>query len=153
MRSRKGMFLRASRSRIAAGDRLVDHQTEAEQLRGNFTRHVIRRRSETACDQKDVAARKGIEQRAANGRSVRNGRLSADPQSEREKLLTEISEVGVCDVAEQQLGAGVEDLDVHKAAGLVFSGMLPVIPSRDRFGESDRRSVRERKFTVLAKGP
>ena len=46
--------------------------------------------------------------------------------SEREKLLTEIGEVGVCDVANQQLGASVKNLDVHKAAGLVFFGMLPL---------------------------
>jgi hypothetical protein len=39
-----------------SGNRLVDHQTKTKQLRGNFTRHVIRRRSEATCDQKDVAA-------------------------------------------------------------------------------------------------
>ena len=108
------------------GNRLVDYQAEAEELRGDFARHVIRRRSETAGDQKDVAAWKSIEQRPANGRSVRDGRLSANPQSEGEKLLAEIGKVGVCHAAKQQLGAGIKDLDVHREVGLVFSRMLPL---------------------------
>jgi hypothetical protein len=107
-----------------ADHRFVEYQAEAEQLRGDFARHVIRRRSETACDQKDVAARKGIEQRPTNGRPVRNGRLSGNPKSERKKLLTEIGQVGICHTAEQQFGAGVKDFDVHREVALVFSRML-----------------------------
>ena len=76
-----------------------------------------------------------------------------DPQSEREKLLTEIGEVGICHVAEQQLGAGVEDFDVHKEVGLVLPWHAPAIPSRDRYGGERSTERRESKFTALAKGP
>ena len=59
----EAMFRRASRSRIAAATASFITRRKTEQLRSDFARHVIRCWSETACDQKDVAARKGIEQR------------------------------------------------------------------------------------------
>ena len=153
MRSRKRMLLRASRCRISAATVSLNTKREAEQLGGDLPRHVIRRRAKAAGNQKDVATGKGIEQRSANGRPVRNGCLSADPQPEREKLLAEISEVGVGDVAKQEFRAGIKDLDVHRAAGLVFSSMPPFIASRDSFGESDRvRAARKPNSPFSRKG-
>ena len=112
MRSRKRILLRASLSGWR-GRRSRLNQAEAEQLRSDLTRHVIRRRSEAAGNQKDVATAESIEQRSANSRAIRNRRLSAIRRPSGKELLTEIGEVGVGDAAKQQFRAGIEDLDVH----------------------------------------
>ena len=55
----------------------------------------------------------------ANGCAVGDCRLSGDAQTKREKLLTEIGEVRVCHAAKQQLGASIEDFDVHNSEELI----------------------------------
>ena len=96
------------------GHGLVGKKPQAEQLRGDLSGDIVRRRPEPAGDQKNVAAREGGEQRLANGATVRNGRLPGNAQPQREELLSEIGKVRVRDAPEQELRSGIENFNVHR---------------------------------------
>jgi hypothetical protein len=101
------------------GDCLVHFQAATEQFRGDLTCHIIARRSKAASHQKNVATWKSIEQGVADPGPIWDGGLSPNSQADLEKLLTEISEVGICHRAEEQLGASVQEFHIHRELGLV----------------------------------
>ena len=94
-------------------DRRVLRQRTAEQFGGEVARQVVARRPEAAGDQHEVSASERFLERVTDGGSVGHAHLLVNPQAEGEEFLAEKGQVGVGDVAEEQLGAGVDDFDLH----------------------------------------
>ena len=99
--------------RDGAHDFLVMHESEPQPVGHHIAGDVVRRRPEPAGHEQDLRARRRLDQRLADDQPIRNGDLPSDPQPERKERLGEEPQVGVEDVAEQQLGPGIDDFDVH----------------------------------------
>ncbi len=91
---------------------VVGGEGPVEQFGGDVAGEVIGGRPEAAGDDDDFRAlAKRVEQRVADGGAVGHADLTVNAQAEVEKFLSEEGEVGVGDVAEEELGAGVDDFD------------------------------------------
>jgi hypothetical protein len=91
-------------------------QLQSKEFGGNFTGDVISRRSETAGDENKVRIRERLCKRIADSETVRHRHLPADAQAERKYFAGDKAEMRIENVAEQKLGAGVDDDDVHVEA-------------------------------------
>ena len=89
------------------------HEFEAEPFADDFARDVVGRRAEPAGDEDDFRARRGLGESLADHVAIGHRDLPGDAQAERKQRLGEKFEVGVEDIAEQQLGAGIDDFDAH----------------------------------------
>ena len=86
-------------------------QFQSEKFCRDFACDIVGRRSESASDENNFRSRKEFAKRVSNRRSIRNGALLVNSQSQRENLPRDESEVLVLDIAEQKLGAGVNEDD------------------------------------------
>ena len=93
---------------------LVERQLDAGRLRGDLLREVVHRRAETAVDDDGVGALarqlKGAQEALA---VVTDRRLPGDREAHVLELLADVSEVGVDNLAGEDLVAGTDDLDAH----------------------------------------
>jgi len=88
-------------------------QLQPEQIGHDFARNIVAGRSEHAGYEQDLAVRKQIAQRMADDLAIRNSALFLDPQTERKNLTGDEIEMRIDNIAEQKLGAGVEDDAAH----------------------------------------
>lgn len=96
-----------------AEDGRIGVQGKAEEGGGGLPRHVVGGRSQAAGDQHQVGAGEGLGQRGLDVGPVRDGHLALHPDAQGEEFLGQPGQVGVHDVAQEQLRAGVEDFRFH----------------------------------------
>ena len=88
-------------------------QRQAEEFGHQVAGDVVGRRAQATRDEDEVGASNRVQQRLADRRAVRDADLPVHAQAQWKKLQAEKGQVRVGDVAEQQLGAGVDDFDFH----------------------------------------
>ena len=88
-------------------------QRQAEQFGGDLAGDVVAGRPEPAGDDDDVAPRDGLEQGQPDFLAVRDADLPLDAQSELKQLAAQPVGMGVERLPEQELGAGVDQVDAH----------------------------------------
>ena len=102
----------ARRSRGDRGhDRRIVLQFQSQEFSRDLPRDIVGRRPKTTGHENDVGLLRRFGQRRANRRAVRHSELPLDAQPEREDLPRDEGEVRIEHVAEQKLGAGVDDDD------------------------------------------
>ena len=92
----------------------MENQFLAERLRRRVARDVVGGRAESAGHEDQVGAGERFLEGLGDGHAIRDGDLPLHPQPEVGEALRQVGEVGVVDVAEQKLRAGVDDLDAHE---------------------------------------
>ena len=96
-------------------------QGKAEQVRRNFAGDVIAGRTQPARDQNDVTARNRFHQRQADFVAVGNADLPLDAQSQLEQLTAQPVGMRVQRLAEQQFGAGIDQVNAHARQSTRFA--------------------------------
>jgi len=89
-------------------------QLQSEQIGHDFARNIVAGRSEPASHEQNLAVRKQIAQRMADGLAIGNGALFLYPQTERKNLASDEVEMRIDNIAEQKLGASVEHGGSHE---------------------------------------
>src|SRR5438067_304429 len=99
-----------------AQDRRVVSQFQPEEVGRDLARDVVRRRTQAAGDEDDLRLSQRLRDRVSDHVTIGDGGLTFDPQTERKDFARDERQMGIENVAEKKLCAGIDEDGDHVEA-------------------------------------